>query len=200
MARTRDCRIAFGGTAVALSATTFQSVTDPRAPAGRVAPTSPPGRCQQHSCDANSCHGDPPKQSLPTGTIRPASSMCPMHLSFHYDAKCYRDGMNFRHLRAFATIADVGGFARAAARLNPSQPALSRQIDALEAELGVPLSIDRSPRPADIRGRRPASAQPRLLAEVERWASGRARSRPGETGLLRVAPRRRRSRACSPIS
>jgi DNA-binding transcriptional LysR family regulator len=33
--------------------------------------------------------------------------------------------MNFRHLRAFATIADAGGFARAAVRLNLSQPALS---------------------------------------------------------------------------
>ena len=47
--------------------------------------------------------------------------------------------MNLRHLRAFATIVDAGGFARAAARLNVSQPALSRQIHGLEAELGVPL-------------------------------------------------------------
>jgi DNA-binding transcriptional LysR family regulator len=39
--------------------------------------------------------------------------------------------MNLRHLRAFATIADVGGFARAARRLHVSQPALSRQIQTL---------------------------------------------------------------------
>jgi DNA-binding transcriptional LysR family regulator len=38
--------------------------------------------------------------------------------------------MNLRHLSAFATIADADGFARAAARLNVSQPALSRQIRA----------------------------------------------------------------------
>ena len=47
--------------------------------------------------------------------------------------------MNFRHLRAFVAIADNGGFARAAARLNLSQPALSRQIHALETDLGTPL-------------------------------------------------------------
>jgi DNA-binding transcriptional LysR family regulator len=47
--------------------------------------------------------------------------------------------MNLRHLRAFATIADVGGIARAAMHLHLSQPALSRQIHAPEAELGVPL-------------------------------------------------------------
>ena len=47
--------------------------------------------------------------------------------------------MNFRHLRAFAAIVDAGGFARAAERVHLSQPALSRQIHALEDELGVPL-------------------------------------------------------------
>jgi DNA-binding transcriptional LysR family regulator len=41
--------------------------------------------------------------------------------------------MDLRRLRAFSAIVDTGGFARAAAQLNLSQPALSRQIHALEA-------------------------------------------------------------------
>jgi LysR family cyn operon transcriptional activator len=50
--------------------------------------------------------------------------------------------MDLRELRAFMTIADLGSFARAADRLNVSQPALSRQIRALEERLGV-LLFDR---------------------------------------------------------
>jgi DNA-binding transcriptional LysR family regulator len=47
--------------------------------------------------------------------------------------------MNLRQLRAFATIVDSGGFARAADHLHLSQPALSRQINALESDLGLAL-------------------------------------------------------------
>src|SRR4051812_11862874 len=47
--------------------------------------------------------------------------------------------MNFRSLRTFVMVADAGGFARAAGRLNLTQSAASRQIMALEAELGVAL-------------------------------------------------------------
>ena len=43
--------------------------------------------------------------------------------------------VDLRHARAFVAIVDAGGFARAGARLNLSQPALSRQIRASEAEL-----------------------------------------------------------------
>jgi LysR family transcriptional regulator, cyn operon transcriptional activator len=50
--------------------------------------------------------------------------------------------MNLRQLQTLITIADAGGFAGAAGRLNLSQPAASRQIQALEAELGV-LMFDR---------------------------------------------------------
>lgn len=47
--------------------------------------------------------------------------------------------MNLRSLRTFVATADSGGLGRASVRLHLSQPAASRQIDALEAELGVPL-------------------------------------------------------------
>jgi DNA-binding transcriptional LysR family regulator len=47
--------------------------------------------------------------------------------------------MNLRHLRTFVLIADSGGIAKAGGRLHLSQPAASRQILALEQELGVQL-------------------------------------------------------------
>ena len=47
--------------------------------------------------------------------------------------------MNFRQLHTFVLIAESGGFASAGERLHLSQPAASRQIQALEAELGIPL-------------------------------------------------------------
>jgi LysR family cyn operon transcriptional activator len=60
-----------------------------------------------------------------------------MHL-FDYNP-CENGIVDLRHVRAFVAIADAGGFARATARLHLSQPAISRQISALEAELGVRL-------------------------------------------------------------
>ena len=95
--------------------------------------------------------------------------------------------MNLRQLRAFAAIADVGGFARAAGRLNVSQPALSRQIHALEAELGVPL-FDRIGRRVQLtsEGEDLLRRSRRLLAEADSLGE-RARSlKTGQAGILRV--------------
>jgi DNA-binding transcriptional LysR family regulator len=53
--------------------------------------------------------------------------------------------IDVKPLRYFVTLAETRHFTWAAARLNSSQPPLSRQLAALEAALGVRL-IDRSPR------------------------------------------------------
>ena len=95
--------------------------------------------------------------------------------------------MNLRRLLTFATIADLGSYARAAVRLHLSQPALSRQIHALEEELGVPL-FDRIGRRVHLtsEGEDLLRRSRRLLAEADSLGE-RARSlKAGKAGILRV--------------
>ncbi len=82
-------------------------------------------------------------------------------------------------LRAFLAVLDLGGFHKAAAALNLSQPALSRRIQSLEAAVGAPL-IERTTRhvAATLIGRSIEPLARRLIDELEesvgaldrRWA------------------------------
>ncbi|MEJ3655110.1 alpha/beta hydrolase fold domain-containing protein [Actinomycetes bacterium KLBMP 9759] len=67
----------------------------------------------------------------PIEPIDPTRSVLPLHPGV--------DGIELRHLRAFATVADELNFARAADRLYLSAPALSRQIRGLERVIGCDL-------------------------------------------------------------
>jgi LysR family transcriptional regulator, cyn operon transcriptional activator len=95
--------------------------------------------------------------------------------------------MNFRHLRTFVAVAEAGGIHRAVARLNLSQPAASRQIHALEAELGVPL-FDRIGRRVQLtsEGQDLLRRSRRLLAEVQSLVERAGALKKGETGTLWV--------------
>src|SRR5688572_11811693 len=59
--------------------------------------------------------------------------------------------MNFTQLRAFHAVAERAGFTAAARALRVSQPAVTAQVRALEAEHGVELFV-RRPRGVDLTG------------------------------------------------
>ncbi|BBE34343.1 LysR substrate-binding domain-containing protein [Sphingosinicella microcystinivorans] len=88
--------------------------------------------------------------------------------------------MELRHLRSFVTVAEERNFSRAAARLNMSQPPLSRQIQELEVLLGVTLFY-RSTRSVELtdagrallpKARTILFESHLALDEAKRWAAG----------------------------
>ena len=87
--------------------------------------------------------------------------------------------MNLRYLQTFVSIVDAGSMARASTRLNVSQPAASRQVLALEAELGVRL-FDRIGRRLRLtsQGEELLRQSRRLLMEAD-LLSARARALKG---------------------
>jgi DNA-binding transcriptional LysR family regulator len=95
--------------------------------------------------------------------------------------------MNLRFLRTFVAIADNDGFARAAARLNLTQSAASRQIQALEDELGLRLfaRIGRNVR-LTAEGEDLLTRSRRLLFDAEALGQRATALKTGEVGVLRV--------------
>ncbi len=95
--------------------------------------------------------------------------------------------IDIKHLRYFAMLSETLHFGRAAQRLHLSQPALSRQIAALESELGVPL-FERGTRSValTVAGRRFAVDARALLAGLEQAARNAQAAALGEQGALSV--------------
>jgi LysR family nitrogen assimilation transcriptional regulator len=90
--------------------------------------------------------------------------------------------MSLEQLHALVTIADAGSLTRAARQLHISQPPLSRKLQALEAELGLPLFERR----AD--GMRPTAAGSALIDDARQIlhavaeAAARARGERRDAG------------------
>ncbi|RZF31709.1 LysR family transcriptional regulator [Paraburkholderia sp. UYCP14C] len=95
--------------------------------------------------------------------------------------------IDVKPLRYFVTLADTRHFGRAAARLNLSQPPLSRQLAALEASLGVTL-IERSPRSVTLTaaGERFYADAKAILASLEQAVSNARAAAHGEAGKLEI--------------
>ncbi len=86
-----------------------------------------------------------------SGKLRPAKEICSRltnsqkycavgaGLSADTPAHIEARMLNLKHLEAFVTVADLGSFRRAAARLNTTQPNISNRIAQLEQLLGVRL-------------------------------------------------------------
>ena len=95
--------------------------------------------------------------------------------------------MELRHLRYFVAIGEEQHYGRAARRLRVAQPALSRQVQNLEEELGFKL-FERLPRGVKLS---PAGTQflvdaRRILQEVGDAAARAGRVANGRSGTLRV--------------
>jgi DNA-binding transcriptional LysR family regulator len=88
-------------------------------------------------------------------------------LTCHNPRGSYGAAMELRHLRYFKAVAELLNFSRAAEQMHVAQPALSRQIRALEEELGARLlDRDRGVRLTDA-GRTFYAQTCKILAQVD---------------------------------
>jgi LysR family nitrogen assimilation transcriptional regulator len=95
--------------------------------------------------------------------------------------------MDLKQLETFVHVADLGSFTRAASVLQVAQPALSRQVRALEVELHQPL-FDRNGRGVTLTqaGQRLLAHGRGILQQVERAKLDLEDQRGAATGLLSV--------------
>jgi DNA-binding transcriptional LysR family regulator len=95
--------------------------------------------------------------------------------------------MELRHLRYFVGVAEEQHFGRAAERLRVAQPALSRQIQDLEREMGF-LLFDRLPRGVRLNaaGKLFLSDVRRILQDVDEAKRRAERIALGKAGTLRI--------------
>jgi DNA-binding transcriptional LysR family regulator len=95
--------------------------------------------------------------------------------------------MELRHLRYFVAVGEEQHYGRAALRLRVVQPALSRQIQDLEEEVGFKL-LERLPRGVKLSaaGKLFLEDARRILREVNEAAARAARVARGQSGTLRV--------------
>lgn len=95
--------------------------------------------------------------------------------------------MELRHLRYFLAVAEELHFGRAAARLHMTQQPLSRQIQSLEADLGVQL-FHRTKRRVELTGAGQwlCVEARRILVDVDRTIHTLHRIDRGEIGQLRL--------------
>jgi DNA-binding transcriptional LysR family regulator len=94
---------------------------------------------------------------------------------------------DLRQLVSFAEIARTGSYRGAAKTLRVAQPALSRQIQNLEAALGIAL-FDRAPRKLRLtmEGRELATRLPALFAQLEQLTDAAKSAARGGIGHLRI--------------
>lgn len=94
--------------------------------------------------------------------------------------------MNLGDLKAFVAVAETGSINRAAAKLNLTQPAVTRRVQSLEAAIGVPL-LDRSSKPPSLTedGHQALAHGRRVLSAIEDL-SLRVGSKRGLSGEFRI--------------